>query len=356
MADGRIREPATGFRRIAVLRLSSLGDVILALPAVRALRAAHPAARIDFWTKEEYRDVVRFDPAIDHVRSLERDARRVEDLLSMSAELEECDLIVDLHGSLRTRLLCFRQRAAIVRAPSYRLRRARWVHARWSRPAPAPRALARYGQALARLGLAAEAAPRVEAGPEAEAWASAWLAGWTGGRAPVALLPGARHFTKRWPEAHWVALAGALRGAGHPLLALSLESERRALPDLARTLEALGDARWACEPLPRLGALLSHAAAAVSGDSGLMHLAAARGAPVVAMFGSTAPELGFAPAGAGHAVLCRHEPCQPCTLHGRERCPRGHFRCMVSLVPGEVAAAVAAIRRAPPASATRVTR
>jgi heptosyltransferase-2 len=70
-----------------------------------------------------------------------------------------------------------------------------------------------------------------------------------------------------------------------------------------------------------------------------MHLAAARGVPVVAMFGSTSPVLGFAPAGEGHAALCRNEPCQPCTLHGRARCPLGHFRCMVALEPETVARA-----------------
>ncbi|HEY6867936.1 MAG TPA: hypothetical protein VI792_11805, partial [Candidatus Eisenbacteria bacterium] len=158
--------PPGGFRHIAVIRLSSLGDVVLALPVVRALARAHPGARLTFWTKEEYGDVLRFEPDIDHVRALERDARRIEDLISMSAELEDCDLIVDLHGSLRARLLAFRQRAPVLRAPSYRLLRARWVHARWSRPRPAPHALARYAAALAPLGLAVEGVPRVEAGAE----------------------------------------------------------------------------------------------------------------------------------------------------------------------------------------------
>ena len=64
---------------------------------------------------------------------------------------------------------------------------------------------------------------------------------------------------------------------------------------------------------------------------------------VVALFGSTAPELGFAPAGEGHVVLCRHEPCQPCTLHGRPSCPKRHFRCMNELRPEQVAEAVAQV-------------
>jgi heptosyltransferase II len=67
------------------------------------------------------------------------------------------------------------------------------------------------------------------------------------------------------------------------------------------------------------------------------------------MYGSTAPELGFAPAGDGHAVLCRHERCQPCTLHGRERCPKRHFRCMVDLGAEQVAGETERIVSGPPA-------
>jgi ADP-heptose:LPS heptosyltransferase len=152
----------------------------------------------------------------------------------------------------------------------------------------------------------------------------------------VALLPGARHETKRWPEEHWLELHERLAGAGHPSLCFSLESERRELSRLAARVEREQSARWCTEPLARMAALLSRCAVAVSNDSGLMHLAAGRGLRVVAMFGSTAPELGFAPAGPDHAVLCRHEPCQPCTLHGRSSCPRGHFRCMRELRPREI--------------------
>jgi heptosyltransferase II len=339
----RVLVPPGGFRRIAVLRLSSLGDVILALPVAHELARAFPDARLEFWTKEEYADVVRFDPAIAHVRSLERDARRLEDLVSMSAELEECDLIVDLHGSLRTRLLTFRQRAPVLRAASYRVRRARWVRARWTRPGPLPHALERYARALRPIGLRSPGAPRVMSGPAAEAWAEEWLRSWPGDGRPVALCPGARHATKRWPEEHWIALHRALRARGARLLYLSLESERRSLPSLAACGEADPQVRWCTEPLARMAAALSHCGAVVTQDSGLMHLAAACGTKVVALFGSTSPVLGFAPAGEGHVVLSRNEPCQPCTLHGLPRCPKGHFDCMQKLEPERVVDAVARV-------------
>jgi ADP-heptose:LPS heptosyltransferase len=342
MTVAHARAVAVPPTHIAVIRLSSLGDVVLTLPAVHALRAAWPSARLTYWVKEEYRDVVRFDPAVTHVRVLERDARRLEDLVSMSAELEEADLIVDLHGSARSRVLTLRQKAPILRAASERVLRWRWVHARWTGPRPASHALARYAAALAPIGVRPDGPPRLVVGDEAERWADAWLAEWAPPRAPFALCPGARHFTKRWPEEHWLAFDAALAAAGRPRLYCAPAAERDALPQLAARVASDPGARWCVEPLPRMAAAISRCARAITGDSGLMHVAAARGVRVIALFGSTAPELGFAPVGEGHTVLCRHEPCQPCTLHGRASCPRGHFRCMRELRPEQVLDALAA--------------
>ena len=133
----------------------------------------------------------------------------------------------------------------------------------------------------------------------------------------------------------------SLRTRGARLLYLSLESERRGLPALAACGEGDPQVRWCTEPLSRMAAVFSRCAGAVTHDSGLMHLAAARGTRVVALFGSTSPALGFAPAGEGHVVLCRDEPCQPCTLHGLPRCPKGHFDCMRRLEPEQVVDALA---------------
>jgi heptosyltransferase-2 len=198
--------------------------------------------------------------------------------------------------------------------------------------------------------------PRVEIGEEAERWAAEWFdawrpetadrsgrepdASWPARRPPLAMCPGARHATKRWPERHWMALHERLANAGHPLLYLATREDRKLFPALLSYAEQDGRARWVEEGIARVAALLGRCPRAVTSDSGLMHLAAARGARVVALFGSTAPELGFAPAGAGHVVLCRHEPCQPCTLHGRPECPKGHFRCMNELLPESVVRAL----------------
>lgn len=340
----QVTAPAGGFRSIALLRLSSLGDVVLTLPVVQALRAAWPQARLHYWTKEEYAGVVAHDPRIDHVRVLEKDARRIEDLVSMSAELEDCDLIVDLHDNPRTRVLTLRQGAPVLRTAHERVRRMLAVRAKWLRPSPPRDAIARYAAALAPLGLAVDGVPRMHAGAEAERWAAEWVRAWAPGAAPVALAPGALHATKRWPEGRWCELDAALAAAGTPRLVFTTAAEKRALPELASRIDSDPRARWVCEPLPRAAALLSCCATAVTHDSGMMHVAAARGLRVVAIFGGTAPVLGFAPAGEGHEVICRGEPCQPCALHGRDRCPRGHFRCMLGIAVADVLAAISRAR------------
>lgn len=331
--------PAGGFRRIAVVRLSSLGDVVLTLPVVHALRAAWPEAEMQYWVKEEYAAVVRHDPAVTRVRALERDARRLEDLVSMSAELEDRDLVVDLHGSLRSRVLTFRLPGPVLRLRGRRLERERWVRARWTRPAPLPHATARYAEVVAPLGLVVSDPPRLALEPAAVAWAAEQRAAFAG-RDVVALCPGARHATKCWPEERWCELEAALASAGVARVVLSTPAEQRAMPRLAEQVARSEGAVWATEPLERSMAWLARCTTAVTHDSGLMHVAAACGTPVVAIFGSTSPVLGFSPCGPGHAVLCRELSCQPCTVHGRDRCPRGHFRCMLEIPVDDVLARV----------------
>jgi ADP-heptose:LPS heptosyltransferase len=105
--------------------------------------------------------------------------------------------------------------------------------------------------------------------------------------------------------------------------------------------------RWFDGDLPAVAAALARACGVLANDSGLLHLAAAVGRPTVAIFASTHPALGFAPAGEG-AVLCRSLPCQPCALHGRERCPLGHHDCSRGIAVADVTAALAALPAAPP--------
>jgi ADP-heptose:LPS heptosyltransferase len=115
---------------------------------------------------------------------------------------------------------------------------------------------------------------------------------------------------------------------------LELETELRRL---VRRPESMRIVR---QPLRRAAAMLGRLSALVTNDSGLMHLSAAVGTPVVALFGPTVAEFGFVPVGPGHQVVERPLDCRPCSVHGGPRCPLGHFRCMKETAPEEVLAAL----------------
>src|SRR5690606_4493363 len=148
----------------------------------------------------------------------------------------------------------------------------------------------------------------------------------------VALLPGAEYGpAKRWPAANFAALAALLGARGVATVVIGSSKER-----------ALGAEIAAAHPLARnlCGAttlgdavdLLAYSAAAVTNDSGLMHVAAAAGTQVIAIYGSSSPER-TPPLTARAEILRTGIACSPC--FARE-CPLGHLRCLTEIEPAAV--------------------
>src|SRR4029077_14347161 len=120
-------------RKVLVIRLSSLGDVVLTVPVFKTLRQAWPDAQISALTKEAYADVLRGDSHIDQLLILGHG----ESLVSLIRRVrrEHFDVVIDLHANLRSRLVSFasgaRQRVCYAKAAL-----ARRLYVRWRRPAP----------------------------------------------------------------------------------------------------------------------------------------------------------------------------------------------------------------------------
>ena len=326
---------------VLLVRFGSLGDVVLACAAGQALAAQRPDLAITFLVKDEYADLVRAQPWAHEVWTLPRgEERGAGSLQGWRARIQGAGFLaaVDLQTSPRSRALLAGQRK-VLRWNAARWQRRRWVSLRWTKPDSVRAAWLRFVDALAPLGIDAARAqpPRLAAPPDAVARAQATLAAWPGG--PVTFLaPGARWATKRWPEASFLAVARRLAQGGGRVLIGGDEADRAALPELTAWAEAEPAARWFRGPLTDLLALVSGCERALTNDTGLMHLAAAAGVRVSAVFGSTHPALGFAPAGDGHRVHCAALACQPCTLHGRDLCPLGHHDCVRLIAPESVLA------------------
>jgi len=166
--------------------------------------------------------------------------------------------------------------------------------------------------------------------------------GLTPGAPLAALMPGAEYGpAKRWPAAHFGALAAALASGGADVVVLGSEKERSLGDDVAAQA---GDARvrnlCGATSLADVVDLLAGADVAVSNDSGLLHVAAAAGAPVVAIYGSSSPTF-TPPLTNAAAIVYLGIECSPC--FARE-CPLKHLRCLNDLAPATVLRAADTLR------------
>jgi heptosyltransferase-2 len=148
----------------------------------------------------------------------------------------------------------------------------------------------------------------------------------------VALLPGAEYGpAKRWPAAHFAALAALLGSRGITAVVMGSAKERSLGAEIA-TAHPLARNVCGATTLGDAVDLIAAAAAAVTNDSGLMHVAAAAGTQVVAIYGSSSPER-TPPLTPSAQVLRTGIACSPC--FARE-CPLGHLRCLTEITPAAV--------------------
>jgi heptosyltransferase-2 len=146
--------------------------------------------------------------------------------------------------------------------------------------------------------------------------------------------------TKRWPQESFAELMGRLRHIPDVLIVLLGSSAERGYINeiekgtggLPQLLNVAGETT-----LDDLRAIFAKADLVISNDSSPVHYASAFNVPTLAIFGATVPQMGFAPL-ADHSVSLGRDglACRPCSLHGPEVCPLGHFKCMKTLTPDEV--------------------
>lgn len=325
---------------ILIVRFSSIGDIILTTPVVRAIRSRHPAARITYVVRDDLADLVRHNPRIDQVVTWQH--RTPLAPLARQLRGQQWTHRLDLHGSLRSHRLRLMVGGEWNGYPKHRLRRSLLIATRRRLGGALGPIVQRYAQAAGELDITLDDRPaEVFVSVEAEQAAARFLAERGLGRARrlLALVPGATHLTKRWPPEHWAALVDHLAPT-NDLIILGGESERKLAQSLA---ERGGNAvASAAGHFSLLGsaALLRKAAACVAGDTGLMHLSTAVGTPIVALYGPGVEQFGFFPWQAAARVLERDLYCRPCSAHGSARCPQGHHRCLRDIDPVEVAQAM----------------
>lgn len=333
-------------RSVLVRATNWVGDALLSTPAVGAVRRAFPAAHLAVLARPPVREVFDGSPDVDEVivaparsfgRALAAGLALVRDLRRRGF-----DLAVLLPNAFEAALVAW-----MARIPH------RVGYATDGRGPLLTRAVRRRAGVLERpqvdyyLGLTdalgwprAGEHPRLPVGPAAEAEAAALLAGAEGDHPWVALNPGSTYGTaKRWPPERYAALADLLRDReGVGIVVVGSPGDREASRAVRQAMRGPALDLTGRTGLQALGACLRRMACLVTNDTGGMHVGAAVGTPVVAIFGPTDPRT-TAPVGDGHRLVRQPVPCSPCLLR---ECPIDH-RCMTGISVERVADEVRAV-------------
>lgn len=313
--------------RILFIRLSALGDVLLATPAVRALKKRFPSACIHWLVEKPYMPLLAGNPHVEPLAYHKRGTHQgASGLWKLRRQLGEAryDLVVDLQGKPRTWLLrsAGRTSHAVRKRTAGQALLALVGH---DPPRAALHAVDQYLQALEPLGVEPDGrhmdlmiteSMRVEADPVVRG-------------SPIGLSVATRWPTKDWPVERWAALAQQLVKQGEQVLLLGGPGEARAMEGVRAAVgEPIRDT--AALSVGGLAAAVARCKAVVSGDSGPVHMASAVGTPVVALFGPTSPQR-WGPISPRSRVIRLPLSCSPCSNHGSQTCPRKHHDCMKQL-------------------------
>ena len=334
--------------RILVVKVDHLGDAITATPALRALRDSNPEATIDLVLHPAVAPLFQGSPLANRILTYESPLFRRESPTSAAADIqliarERYDAIVELRGDWATLGLPFRT-GAIRRVDRGTVRVSDRIGRRLTHPrSPLHEVETNLEIVRPLVGRnAAASSPEIHVIPEADRSMRGILSarGLDPARDFITLHPGAAWRPRAWRAERYAALADRLTVShGIPFAVVGLPSERDVEE---RMRDALKNARVAwlfgVLSLPEIAALLRASRLFIGNDSGLAHLAAACGTPVVSLFGPQDPRR-FAPRSAQALTLHHRVSCCPCS---QMVCVRPDLPCVNLIEIAEVEAAARA--------------
>jgi heptosyltransferase-1 len=281
--------------KVLLIKTSSLGDVVHNLPVASDIRRRFPDARIDWVVEEGYAPLVALHPAVAGIIPVAIRRWRTRPLGSSTwSEIgdlrrlfgtEQYDAVIDTQGLIKSALLA---RAARGRRHGFDSGSAREGLA--ARLYDVTHHVARHLHAVTRNRLLVASALGYRADAPAEYGIRANAAGIEKRRPYAVFLHATSRADKMWPIDRWIGLGRALEARGMQcVLPWGSSEERRRSEAIAGTLST-GQV-LALAPIAELAVVLAGAAAVVGVDTGLTHLAAALGAPVIALFCGSDPGL-----------------------------------------------------------------
>ena len=319
-----------------VIRLSSLGDIILSFPLLKKLKEKFPEAEIHFLTKTNYEEIISLNPNIDKKIYL------TAGLSGLRKQIKggDYDLILDIHKNLRSVFVSYSNSAKIRRYKKENFKKLLLVKFKLNL---FKQIIPVYKKYLLTLAEYLEEKDYNFSVTNLHFDRNKNIS-----EKYIVISPSSRHFTKTYPKEKFVDYINKLNevdtNGSNELSSPAEEKE----PHKVRIV-LIGDAsekdRSICDYIEKncnnilnlcgklnikeLLNVLYNCEYVICNDSAILHLSEAVGKKVIALFGSTVKEFGFFPQLSDSKVFENNNlNCRPCTHIGRESCPLGHFRCM----------------------------
>jgi len=303
-------------KKILVIRLSSLGDIILSFPLLKKLRETFPEAGIHFLTKKKYREVAGLNPFPDKIIFFEgsvADARR-------AVKEEKYDLIIDIHKNFRSIFISLLNAGSVKRYSKENFKKFLLVKFKLNLFKEIIPVYKKYILAARKYFRKSdtEYSTTELIFDKKRIYEEEY----------IVISPSSRHFTKTYPVIKFIAYINSQANKKFIITGDSSETDMI----ICRLIEAnCSNVINLCGKLSinELANVIFYSEFVICNDSAILHLAEALGKKVTSIFGSTVKEFGFFPQLKQSEVLeINGLKCRPCTHIGRESCPEGHFRCM----------------------------
>lgn len=329
--------------KILLIRLSSIGDIVLTSPVIRAIKTQLNPVVLHVITRKSYQSVYAHNPYIDRVFGVEKSPDEIIGLL----KAEKYDLLVDLHKNLRSFKLRFSLGIKTVTFPKLNWQKYLLVRFKINRM-PDVHIVDRYFEAVRTLGVVNDQKGLDFFIDEEEIRHLPKLPDFVD-MGFFAVVIGGNHNTKILPVSKLVEV---IKQLPKPVILLGGKEDQ----ERGKEIESLlNNQLWnACGKLTlnQSAEMVRRADAVLTNDTGLMHIAAAFSKPVVSVWGNTVPQLGmypYIPAFPERVRIIENNnlSCRPCSKIGFERCPKGHFKCMMDLDDELIAKSLVEISRLP---------
>lgn len=321
---------ARSMSRFLIVRFSSIGDIVLTTPVIRCLKEQVPGCEVHFLTKKNFINVISGNPYIDKIYTIDKNIDEVIPELRKN----KYDVVIDLHNNIRTRML--KLKLGRKSLTFNKLNFQKWLMVSLKiNLLPDKHIVHRYFDTVKPLnvkydgkGLNYYISPGLEVEPEELPLIHR--------NGFVAIVVGAKHNTKIFPSSKIVEF---IQKTNYPVVLLGGKEDCNRADEI---IDLLGEQHakriyngCGIFSLDQSASIVKQAKFVIANDTGLMHIAAAFNKNIISIWGNTIPQFGMYPflpdqsSSVNFISEVKGLNCRPCSKIGFDKCPKGHFKCMM---------------------------